>query len=79
MASLVLDIPDSATADEVRLLVAIRLFQEGRASSGYAAAVAGLDRPAFWDELGRRGIPLIDYEAGELERDLPIASGARGE
>ncbi len=53
-----------------RLFTAIQLFKENKLSSGQAANIAGMDKYTFWMELGKHGIPLINYEPSELLDEL---------
>jgi len=53
-----------------RLFTAIQLFKEHKLSSGQAANIAGIDKYTFWMELGKHGIPLINYEPSELMDEL---------
>jgi len=55
--------------DEVKLLVALELYREGKVSLGKAAGIAGLSVREFLYELRTRGIP-INYDLEELEEDL---------
>lgn len=50
--------------------VAVRLFAEGKISSGYGAHLLGISRWAFIDLLRERRIPLFQYGPGELEEEL---------
>jgi predicted HTH domain antitoxin len=47
MNQLVIDLPPEVTAEEARLLLAIRLFEIGRLSMGQAARLAGCSRSTF--------------------------------
>ncbi len=58
---------------EARLAMAVKLFEMKRLSSGTAAALAGMDRVAFLLELRKYGVPMIDMEPKELERDIENA------
>jgi predicted HTH domain antitoxin len=73
MPQLTIDLPDSVTPDEARLLLAIQLFQEQRVSCGRAAEVAGVRKPEFMRELGRRRIPVVNYSPAEVASDLQSA------
>jgi predicted HTH domain antitoxin len=44
---------------ELRLLLAVKLFELGRVSSGQATEVAGMSRLAMIDELGRMKVAVI--------------------
>lgn len=44
---------------EIKLELAILLFQRGKVSSRKAANLAGINFLKFWEELSKRGIDLI--------------------
>ena len=75
MKTLTLQVPDSLDLDaaELTMLVASRLYEEGRLSLGQAAELAGLSKPAFAQELGRYGVSLFNYPASDLARDIANA------
>lgn len=58
---------------EARLLLAVKLFELGRVSSGMAAKVAGLDRVSFIIALGRFGISPLGQTPEEVEQDIANA------
>ena len=60
--------------NELRLLVALELYREGRISLGKAAEIAGLGLREFLYELRSRDIPL-NYDLEELEHDLEAVRG----
>ena len=55
---------------EARLLLAIKLFEMGRVSTGMAAQLAGMERVAFMFALERFGLSPIGVEPDDLEQDL---------
>jgi predicted HTH domain antitoxin len=55
---------------EARLLLAVKLYEMGRISTGMAARVAGVSRVAFMFELNRFGLSPIGVEPDELAEDL---------
>lgn len=55
--------------DEVKLLVALELYREGKVSLGKAAGIAGLSIREFLNELRTRGVS-INYDLEELEKDF---------
>ncbi len=57
-------------AREVRLELAARLYDREQISLGVAARIAGLSYGEMIDEFGRRDIPVLRLEPGELEREL---------
>jgi predicted HTH domain antitoxin len=71
-ASVELKLPESVkiTEDEIRMIVAARLFDLGELSSGQAAELAGITKREFIESVGRYGVSIFQYSAEELERDL---------
>jgi predicted HTH domain antitoxin len=58
---------------EARLLLAVKLYELGRVSTGMAARLAGMSRVAFIMTLERFGLSPIGVDAGELDQDLAHA------
>ena len=56
-------------AEQVRVALAIHLFQEGIISMGKAAVIAGEPRSSFELLLGEMGIPPLRYGLEDLHRD----------
>jgi predicted HTH domain antitoxin len=59
--------------DEARLLLAVKLYELGRVSTGAAAELAGISRVAFIFELGRFGLSPLGQTPDELAEDLANA------
>ena len=55
---------------ELRLLLAIKLFETCRLSLGKASEMAGVPKVQFLDELGRLGIPVINLAEDQIEDEL---------
>ncbi len=55
---------------ELRVLLAIKLFEVRRLSLGKAAELAGMSKVAFLDELGRSGIPAINLDDDQIQDEL---------
>ena len=55
---------------EARLLLAVKLYEMGRVSTGTAAQLAGIGRVAFMFELGRFGLSPMGQEPEELAEDF---------
>ena len=72
MLQIELDLPLDITADEARLLLALKLYEEHRISLGKAAEVAGYTKPEFMDVAGKHGVAVFDYPPGELEREITL-------
>ncbi len=58
---------------EARLLLAVKLYEMGRVTTGMAARLAGVDRVSFMFELDRFGLSPIGVDADELEQDMANA------
>ena len=58
---------------EARLLLAVKLYELGRVSTGIAAQLAGIGRVAFMFELARFGLSPMGQEPEELAEDLANA------
>lgn len=57
------------TEDELRMELAVMLYQRGKVSVGWAAEFCGLNRVRFQHLLASRDIP-INYDRAALEQDL---------
>lgn len=60
-------------AGEARLLLAIKLYEIGRLSTGLAAQLAGVPRSVFIFLLGRYGLSPFGQEPDELAEDVAHA------
>lgn len=58
---------------EARLLLAAKLYERGRVSTGLGSQIAGLSRVEFMFELGRLGLSPVGVDADELEEDAANA------
>ena len=58
---------------EARLLLAVKLYELGKVSTGRAAQLAGLNRVEFIFALQRFGLSPVGVDPSELERDLANA------
>lgn len=58
---------------EARLLLAVKLVEMGRVTTGMAARLAGVDRVSFMFELDRFGLSPLGVDARELEQDMAKA------
>ncbi len=56
--------------DEIKLLLAIKLLEDGIVSLGKAAEIAGYSEKAFAEVLMHRGIPPLKYSKLNLEKEL---------
>ncbi|HSL93514.1 MAG TPA: UPF0175 family protein [Bacillota bacterium] len=55
---------------EIIFLVAAKLYELGRISSGRAADLAGMGRVEFLDKLGQYRVSIFNYPLEELEKEI---------
>ncbi|NKC12894.1 MAG: UPF0175 family protein [Gammaproteobacteria bacterium] len=58
---------------EARTLIAVKLYEMGRLSTGAAAGLANLPKPLFLTKLAAYGIDTFDVSEDELQRDVTSA------
>ena len=63
--------------EEARLLLALKLYETGKLTTGLAAQLAGVPRVTFLFLLGQHGLSPFGEEPEELEGDLADARRAR--
>lgn len=75
MKVLTLNVPDSLDVDnrELAMLVATKLFEQGKLSLGQAAELAGLTKRTFAELLGRYNVSIFNYPASDISRDVANA------
>lgn len=61
--------PDQFT-EEAKLLLAAKLYEQGRITSGQAARLCGKERVAFLLSLERVGIAMSNLRAEDAEAEL---------
>ena len=55
---------------EAKILLAVKLFELGRLSSGKAAQLCGMGRVDFLFTVSRMGIPVADLDEEEMKREF---------
>lgn len=75
MKTLTLNLPDSLELDdnEAILLLATKLYEQGKLTLGQAADLAGLTKRDFIETLGKYGVSVFNYPASDLAKDLENA------
>lgn len=75
MQTLTLHLPDSLdiTSKEVAMLLAARLYEQGKLSLGQAAELAGYSKRTFMELLGDYGVLVFNYPAEDIARDAANA------
>ena len=57
-------------AAQVLLMAALKMFELGKLSSGKAAELAGISRVEFLEACGRYRVPIFNYSAEEMAREI---------
>ena len=75
MKTVTLNIPDTLDLDnrEVAMLLATKLYEQGKLSLGQAADLAGYTKRTFMELLSRYNVPIFDYDTSELVNDIKNA------
>lgn len=75
MKTLTLHVPDFLDLNdhELAMLVASRLYEQGKLSLGQAAEVARLPKRTFTELLGKYGVSIFNYPASDLTSDIANA------
>ena len=59
--------------EEAKILIAVKLYEMGRLSTGAAAELADVPKPLFLTELADYGVDTFNLSKEELQRDLAVA------
>ncbi len=75
MKTLTLNIPDNldVNSKDLAMLVATRLYEQGKLSLGQAAEVAGLTKRTFAELLGSYNVSIFNFPASDLSSDVANA------
>lgn len=75
MKVLTLNIPDSLDVNnrDLAMLLATKLYEQGKLSLGEAAELAGLTKRTFAELLGSYNISIFNYPASDLSKDVANA------
>ncbi len=75
MKTLSINLPDAVELDaqEVRLIIASKLYEQGKLSLGEAAELSGFTKNGFIDKLGILGVSVFNVTAEELANDFQNA------
>jgi len=66
------NLPLGLSESEAKLLLAIKLYEVGKASLGQAAKLAGFSKRTFMEILGQYHIPIFAYSPEELRQELGL-------
>ena len=72
MRQLILNIPEFVDIDEkeISMILASKLYEEGKLSLGQAAELVGLTKRTFSELLGKYNVSLFNYPASDLSSDV---------
>ncbi len=75
MKTLTINLPDTLEMDdrELVMIVAARLYEQGKLSLGQAAEVAGLTKRTFAELLGSYNVSIFNFPASDLSKDVANA------
>ena len=75
MKTLTIDLRDTLDVDnrDLAMLIASRLYEQGKLSLGQAAEVAGLTKRTFAELLGRYDVSIFNFPASDLSKDVANA------
>ena len=72
MNELKIELPSNISKDEAQLLLAVKLFETGKLSIGQVAKLAGYSKRTFIELVSKMGVPVINYPAEDLEREISL-------
>ena len=75
MRTLTVMIPDTVEVNDndIAMLVATRLYEQGKLSLGQAADIAGLTKRTFAELLGSYGVSIFNFPASDIASDVANA------
>ena len=59
--------------EEAKILIAVKLYEMGRLSTGAAAKLAGVPKPVFLTKLADYGVDTFDLSDADLRQDITSA------
>lgn len=75
MRKIQLKIPDNINLNEFDfyMIIASKLYSDGRLSAGQAAEMAGISKRAFIELLGKYGVSIFGHSPTDLHSDIANA------
>lgn len=73
--SILIKLPESLVISpfEVKLLLAVKLFEVGLITSGQGAEMLEISKQAFLELLGKHKVSIFQYDMTEIEADYKNA------
>ena len=75
MRTLEIKLPDFLQIDpeEIKFILASRLYERGKLSVGQSAELAGVTKRTFIELPGSYGVSLLNYDAEDIKNDYENA------
>jgi predicted HTH domain antitoxin len=75
MRTIQLNIPEDVDLKDhdFSMIIAAKLYEDGKLSSGQAAQLAGLSKRTFIELLGKYGVSVFSSSVSELHSDIANA------
>lgn len=75
MRTIRLNIPDIVDLKDYdfSMIIAVKLYEDGKLSSGQAAQIVGLSKRAFIEILGKYGVSVFSSSIEDLHSDISNA------
>ncbi len=75
MKKITIEVPETLamTDAEIKLILAAKLYEMGKVSQGFGAAIAGVSKRMFIETLGKYGVSVFNYSAEDLEMEFKDA------
>jgi predicted HTH domain antitoxin len=75
MQTVQIQLPDSINIDaqEIKMLLASKLYEQGLLSVGQAAEIAGYSKRTFMELLGHYQVSVLNYSAEDISEDFKNA------
>ncbi len=72
MKTITFNVPDSLelSNQEAAMLIATRLYEQGKLSLGQAADLVGLTKTTFAELLSKYDVSIFNYPGSDLSRDV---------
>ena len=72
MKTFSISLPDSIDLDtrDIKILIASKLYEQGKLSLGEASDIIGVSKRTFIELLGIYGVSVFNYEPSEIEEDF---------
>ncbi len=75
MKTITLNVPDNIELDqqEAAIIVAAKLYEQGKVSMGQGAELAGYSKSTFMELLGKYDVSIFNYNPSEIANDVKNA------